>query len=131
MKINLNTETSNSQNFGMAIHSNELVNKALKARIKTTAELDKLNKIIDKQAKNDKVDISLFVMQDGESLSGNVYARNTEHNVFKQYTENALTKLFEGPVGFIEKLAKVADKEANKLAKLDNIKNNSVFDKMQ
>ena len=70
-------------------------------------------------------------MQDGESLSGNVYARNTEHNVFKQYTENALTKLFEGPVGFIEKLAKVADKEANKLAKLDNIKNSSVFDKMQ
>ena len=35
MKISLNQTYSNNQNFGMAIHSNESVNKALKARIKT------------------------------------------------------------------------------------------------
>ncbi len=123
--------SNNKQNFGMAIHSNEVVNKALKARIKTTAELDKLDKIINQQAKNDKIDITLFVMQDGKSLSGNVYAKDPENNLFKQYRENAFTKLFKGPVEFIEKLAKVADKEANKLEKIDKIKNSSIFNKMQ
>ncbi len=34
MNIGLNTQTSNQTHFGMAIHSNEVVNQALKARIK-------------------------------------------------------------------------------------------------
>ena len=60
MQVNLNTQKNNRPNFGMAIHSNEVVNKALKARIKKPSELEKLNRIVNQQAKNDKIDINLI-----------------------------------------------------------------------
>lgn len=132
MQINLNTQTLNKPNFGMAIHSNDIVNSAIQSRIKNLKELDKLSKIIDQQAKNDKVDINLFVMPDGKSLSANVFSKDTENSYWiRQFSENIFSKLFGGPVEFIERLAKTADKQAAKLKKEDLVKNNEVFKKLK
>ena len=134
MNIGLNTQTSNQPHFGMAIHSNEVVNKALKARIKKPSELQKLNRIIDQQAKNDKVDITLLTMEDGKTLNANVYSINDEQSglhFFKQYTENVFTKLLQGPVGFIEKVAKIADKQAAKMSRIEANEYDDIFSKMK
>ena len=129
--MQINNQSSN-QNFGMAIYSNANVNKVLKSRIKNAGELEHLHKIINEQAKNDRIDIQLFVQPDGKSLSANVFdARNVNaKSFFKQYSENVFTKLFGGPVGFIEKLAKVADKQAEKDRKSD-LNYDDVFNKMK
>ena len=71
MLLSLN---NSSPNFGMAIHSSPKVNNLLKSRITKTSDVYKLNKIIDAQKNNRKVDITLFAQPDG-SLSANVYSR--------------------------------------------------------
>lgn len=118
--MQISNQNSN-QNFGMAIHSNANVNKVLKSRIKNATELERLDKIIRQQAENDFVDIQLFVHPDGKSLTANVFdSKNVNANsFFKQYSENAFTKLFGGPVGFVEKLARVANKAADKIRRSD------------
>ena len=121
--MQINNQISN-QNFGMAILSDANVNKLLKARIKNTATLERLNNIDERQAKNDLVDIRLFVHPDGKKLTATTDARY-EKGLLGHYSENILTKLLYGPVGFIEKLAKIADKEAVKIKK-----SNDVFKKM-
>lgn len=119
MKVNQNSHTQNMQ-FGMAIHSNANVNKILKSRIKSSAELQKLNSIIDKQAQNKIVDITLFANPDN-TLSANAYTSSSLSNrnpneisvcIFKSFNENFITKMFGGVTGFIEKVAKYADKQA-------------------
>ena len=135
MQVNLNTQKNNRPNFGMAIHSNEVVNKVLKARIKKPSELEKLNRIVNQQAKNDKIDINLMIMPDGKTLSANVYSIDKEDSLsfafFKNYSENAFTKLFQGPVGFIEKVAKIADKQAAKIRQLEADTYEDIFSKMK
>ena len=133
MQVNLNCQTPNKPNFRMAIHSSENVNKALKSRIKTKEQFAKLDKLIDRANKNDKVDIQLFVMPDSKTLTANVYSKNSDSDnyFFKSYTENALTKLFKGPVGFIEKLVNVADKKAKKIEMLDSHTYNDILSKME
>ena len=134
MQVNLHTQTLNKQNFGMAIHSNPNVNKVLKSRIKKAEDLERLNRIIEEQAKNDKVDITLLVMPDGKSLNANVYSTdntNLGEKFFKQYTENAFTKLFQGPVGFIEGVAKKAQKQADRIKKHLELPYDDILDKMQ
>ena len=135
MEINLNTQTPGSVNFGMAIHSNEVVNKTLRARIKKPSELEKLNKIVEQQAKNDKVDINLMIMPDGKTLSANVYSIDNDDYLgfkfFKNYTENIFTKLFKGPVGFIEKAAKTAEKQAAKMREIEADTYEDIFNKMK
>lgn len=133
MQVNLNCQTPNKPNFGMAIHSSENVNKAIKSRIKTKEQFAKLDKLIDRANKNDKVDIQLFVMPDSKTLTANVYSKNSDSDnyFFKSYTENALTKLFKGPVGFIEKLVNVADKKAKKIEMLDSHTYNDILSKME
>lgn len=127
--MQINNQTPN-QNFGMAIHSNLNVNNVLKARIKSAAALEKLNKIAERQAQNDKVDITLFLNPDGRSLSANVYdASGKAGTFFKSYTENPLISLFKSPVGFINKLSNVADKQADKIRKTD-LNYDDVFQKM-
>lgn len=121
--MQINNQISN-QNFGMAILSDANVNKLLKARIKNAAKLERLNNIVDRQSKNDLVDIRLFVHPDGKRLTATTDARY-EKGLLGHYSENILTKLLYGPVGFIEKLAKIADKEAVKIKK-----SNDVFKKM-
>ncbi len=137
MKINLNRETSNNQNFGMAIHSNPTVNRVIKSRIKTSKEIEKLNKIIEREAKNDFVDITLLVNPNGKSLSANAYiatdkeAKFNNIKVFKQFSENKISEMFGGVVGFIEKVAKYADKQAIKMKEYADIPYDDVLDKMK
>ena len=133
MKISLNQTYSNNQNFGMAIHSNESVNKALKARIKTKPQIEKLNQLIEQANKNDKVDINLLIMPDGKTITANVYSLKNDvgYEFFKNYTENAFTKLFKGPVGFIEKLVTVADKKAKNIAAMEATAYDDILRKMK
>lgn len=133
MKISLNQTYSNNQNFGMAIHSNESVNKALKARIKTKPQIEKLNQLIEQANKNDKVDINLLIMPDGKTITANVYSLKNDvgYEFFKNYTENAFTKLFKGPVGFIEKLVTVADKKAKNIAAMEATAYDDILSKMK
>ena len=106
MQVNLNNQANKPQ-FGMAIHSNANVNKLLKAKIKNAAELDKLNKIIEQQNKNDLVDITL--LSDDKYLTANVYPRDITNEEFqnlgRQFTENGFTRMFGGVVGFLKKAA--------------------------
>ncbi|MCI1274376.1 MAG: hypothetical protein LKG27_08115 [Clostridiaceae bacterium] len=133
MYLDINS-TSNKPNFGMAIHSNPIVNKAIKARIKNADELQKLQKIIEKQAKNDKVDITLMINPGGKTISANAYQTAPtdyyEHNVFKRFSENTISKMFGGVVGFIGKVANYADKQALKLTSKDNLDVDSVLNKI-
>lgn len=134
MHINSTTQTQSKPNFGMAIHSNEFVNYALQTRIKRFKDLNRLKKVIEAQEKNDRIDINLIIMPDGKSICANSYSVKNgkcDNKYFKQHTENALTKLFLGPVGFLERLAKIADKQAKKLKKADAIENSDVFDKLK
>ncbi len=133
MQVNLNCQTPNKPNFGMAIHSNENVNKVLKSRIKTTEHLEKLNHLIDQANKNDKVDIRLFVMPDRQSLSGNVYTVNNDNNNYflKSYRENWFDKLSKNPVKFIQRLVNIADKKASKLENVDKKTADEIFSKME
>ena len=133
MQVNLNCQTPNKPNFGMAIHSNEDVTKALKSRIKTKEQFEKLNLLIDKAKKNNKVDIQLFVMPDCKTLTANVYSKNfdSDNYFFRSYTENAFTKLFKGPVGFIKKLVNVADKKAKKFEMLESNTYDDILNKME
>ena len=103
------------------------------SRIKTKEQFAKLDKLIDRANKNDKVDIQLFVMPDSKTLTANVYSKNSDSDNYfcKSYTENALTKLFKGPVGFIEKLVNVADKKAKKIEMLDSHTYNDILSKME
>ena len=72
-------------------------------------------------------------MPDSKTLTANVYSKNSDSDnyFFKSYTENALTKLFKGPVGFIEKLVNVADKKAKKIEMLDSHTYNDILSKME
>ena len=135
MQVNVNAKAQNKQNFGMAIHSNPNVNRVLKSRIKKVEDLERLNRIIGEQAKNEKIDITLLVMPDGKSLNAYVYSvkkYNTDkYEFFKNYTENIFTKLFKGPVGFIEKLAKIADKQAGRINQIEAERYEDIFNKMK
>ena len=132
MQVNLNCKTSNKPQFGMAIHSNENVNKLIKSRIKNNRGLQKLEQIIDRQADNHLVDINLLT--DGKSLCANVYP--TEYieetqNLNKQFNENFITKIFGGTVGLIEKAANYADKAAAKIQQRQGMHIDSVLNKMK
>lgn len=129
MQVNFNPQ-QNRQNFGMAIHSNEVVDKLLMSRIKSKAVLNQLSDIVMTQADNKLVDITLFVQPNGKSLSANVYSNDPKNSFCKSYTENFFSNLFGGPLGFIEKLSKIAKKEADKLAKAD-LNFDDVFNKMK
>lgn len=132
MQVNLNNNVNKPQ-FGMAIKSNENVSRLLKSKIKTSAQVDKLNKIIDSQNENDFVDITLF--SDGKYLSANVYpvgraAQEFQH-LGKQFSENAFTRMFGGVVGFIKKAADYADITAGKIAKKTSLNVDRVLMKME
>ncbi len=131
MQVNLNNNVNKPQ-FGMAIKSNENVSRLLKSKIKTSAQVDKLNKIIDSQNENDFVDITLF--SDGKYLSANVYpvgraAQEFQH-LGKQFTENAFTRMFGGVVGFLKKAADYADKTASQIAKRNAMNIDQILNKM-
>lgn len=106
--------------FGMSIKSNDPVNKVIKSRLKNNVQLAKLNKIIEKQAQNDIMDITLFT--DGKSLAANVYPRAFVPSqdciqYCRSFSENGISKMFQGAVGFIEKVANYADKAGAKIKK--------------
>lgn len=127
MQANLNCNCPKpQQSFGMAICSNENVSKVFAKRIKTAADAEKLNAIFEKQKANKKVDIVLFANQN-DTLDANIFSRDDNNYFLKSFSESRLSKLFRSPVKFIEKLARVADKEAIKLRKKEEIANKLKF----
>lgn len=130
MQVNFNPQ-QNQQQFGMAIHSNDIVNKIIKNRIKNPSNLERLNNVIDKAAKNDKVDLTLLANRDGKTISANIYSTDDTGKVFINRSENWFSKTFGGGiVGFIEKCSNIADKAALKVKQAEKISNNDVFKKM-
>ena len=127
MKIN---NYQSNQTFGMAIHSNSNVNKILQSRIKKAKDLEKLNNIIEREAKNKLIDITLLA-DTNDSLSANIYSTNPQNHFFKNYSENFLTKIVQCPVGFIEKLANIADKQAAKYKEANSLNFDEVFNKLK
>lgn len=121
MQVSMNTNYSNQQNFGMAVISNDVVNKVLRTRITRPADSQLLSEIVEQASKNDLVDIRLFTNDKGK-LSANVYTRDTSldnpNSFLKHYSEG----LFGGPVKFIRKLVNIADKEAAEIQKRCDIK---------
>lgn len=121
MQVNLNCNSPKPQ-FGMSINCSENVGKVLKKRTKTVTDAEKLRNIFEKQKSNDKVDISLF--EYNGLLSANVHSKeNAEIEDFfcEKYNESVFNRIFQGPFGFIEKMAKIADKKAAKLKKQEEI----------
>ena len=128
MKTNLNCNCPKPQ-FGMAIHvGDNNVKSVLKSRVKSLKDVEKINDIFQKQKGNSKVDISLFANEKTGKLSANVYAKEySDTGFYKNYSENFFSILFRSPVKFIEKLAKVADKEEAKILKKEEIVNKLNF----
>lgn len=122
MQVNFNPQ-QNNQGFGMAIHSNEFVDKILKKRIKKPSEAERLYDVLHLQDFNDKVDITLFANKNN-TLSANIHSKENakiEDFFCKSYSENIFNKLFQSPVDFIETLAHIADKKAAKIKKQEEI----------
>ena len=124
MKTNLNCNCPKPQ-FGMAIHvGDNNVERVLKSGVKSLKDVEKINDIFKKQNQNSKIDIRLFANDKTGKLSANVYANDYSVNGFyRSYSENFFSRLFRGPVKFIEKLAKVANKEEAKILKKEEIAN--------
>ena len=118
MQVNLNCNSPKPQ-FGMAIHSNEEVNKAIARRVKNMKAAERIENAFARAKKNDLVDITLGVLSDGESIGANIFTRDlgNETSYFSQHRENAFTKLTKGVVGFIEGLVVRAETVAQKVKK--------------
>lgn len=118
MQVTFTPQIKNQQNFGMAIYTNNNVNELLKSRIKN---FSKLNKLIEREAHNDKFDVILHVPPNEKSLSAiivNSDANNGHLPLFcTSISENKFTKLFLGPVGFIKKAADLARKKQMEMIK--------------
>lgn len=130
--MQINNYKSN-QNFGMAIHSNINVNQALKARVKTAEGIKRLDKAIELANRQHEVNINLLIQPDGRSISANVFTDKPDlkDQLFsRSYSENMFTKLFEGPVGFIERVVNIADKKAKQLIQEGQLNHNNVLGKM-
>lgn len=123
MHVNMDCNRPKAQSFG-AIHSNDVVNKIIKGRIKNYAELKKLNKIIERANENNLVDINLLAHNDN-TICANIFAKDRDiSEFFTQRSENFFTKTFGGGiVGFIEKCSNIADKAAIKVQKAKDIAN--------
>lgn len=132
MQVNLNCNcTKPQQNFGMAIHSNNVVNDIIKSRIKNKKQLNKLEQIFDNAKKNNKVDVNLMANSDGRTLSANIYSRIEDVRMFKSLSENIVSQMFGGGVvGFIEKCSKIADKAAVKVGLAKEIRDSKIFKEM-
>lgn len=130
MQVNFNPQ-QNNQNFG-AIHSNEVVNKIIKSRIKKPAQLEKLDRVISEANKNTLADVTLMANPDGKTISANIYSTRQGIEFFKQRSENFFSQVFGGGiVGFIEKCSKIADKGAKKIQQSEQIANSEIFNKMK
>ena len=131
MQVNFNPQQNNQQ-FGMAIHSNEVVNKIIKNRIKTPEQLERLSSIIDKAAENTTLDIHLYVNPDEKTIGANISSASDFGTRFHRcLSENWFSRTFGGGiVGFIEKCSKIADKNAPKIKQLEDIANSYVFNKI-
>lgn len=132
--MKLNSINNNQQNFGMAIHSNEAVNKIIKNRIKNRTQLKELENIVEQAKHNNVVDIKLFPNPDSKTISAKIYSIgsiNTDQHFSQTKSEGFLTKVFGGDiVKFIKKCSKIADKSAVKVMKAKDIAKSDVFDKM-
>lgn len=133
MQVNLNCNCPKpQQSFGMAVHSNDAVNKIIQKRIKNSTKLEKLGQIIDNAKNNNVVDVSLFANPDGKTICANIYSLNPNSEFFKQINENIFTRtLGGGIVGFIDKSTKIAKKAALKILEAEKIANNDIFNKMK
>lgn len=126
MQVNFNPQ-QNNQNFG-TIHSNEVVNKIIKSRLKNSSQLEKLDQIFHDSRRNKLVDVSLLANPDGRTICANIYSTSHDGNFFKSRTENFFTQIFGGGiVGFIEKCSKIADKNAEKVSQAEKIANAKLF----
>lgn len=115
MQVSFNPQ-QNHQQFGMAMHSNEVINRAIGTRVKNIKAADRVTKAFERAKGNDVVDINLMIQPDGKSISANIFSRDGNY-YFSQHSENWFTKLFKGPEGFIEDLVVKAEKAAQKVQK--------------
>ncbi len=130
MHINVNCNQPKAQSFG-AIHSSDTVNKIIKSRIKTYAEFEKLDQIVEKAKDNNLVDINLLPCMD-DTICANIFAKDDVSSFFTRRSENFFTKTFGGGiVGFIEKCSNIADKAAIKVQKAKDIADSEVFNKLK
>lgn len=116
MQVSFNPQQNNQQ-FGMAMHSNDVVNRGISKRVKNIKAADRIAKAFERAKENDVVDINLMIQPDGKSISANICSRYDIEHYFSQHSENWFTKLFKGPEGFIEDLVVKAEKAAQKVQK--------------
>ena len=121
MQVNMNTNYSNQQNFGMAMKSSDVVNKVLRTRITKPVDSQELAALVEQASKNDIVDIQLFANEKGK-LTANVFTRDTSLDNPNSFVRNFSEGLFGGPVKFIRKLVNFADAEAAKINERCDIK---------
>ena len=121
MQVNMNTNYSNQQNFGMAMKSSDVVNKALWVRIKRPVDAQELSALVEQASKNDLVDIQLFADEKGK-LTANVFTRDTSLDNPNSFVRHFSEGIFGGPVKFIRKIVNFADAEAAKINERCDIK---------
>ena len=129
MQVNGNNY-SNQQNFGMALKSSDVVNKALRTRITKPVDAQELSALVEQASKNDIVDIHLFADDKGK-LRANVFTRESSFDNPNSFLRHYSEGFFGGPVKFIKKLVNIADAEAEKIqARCDINELNDTLNKM-
>lgn len=114
---------NNSQYFGMAMKADHLAKNALELRMKSS-EWSILDKFVEKQANNKKVNIKLTTTDDCDRLYAEVFdGENT-----KTFDEGVFYAV-KNPLKFIKKVCRYADKKEVELkGKLSNAE--SVLNKL-
>jgi hypothetical protein len=114
MQVNLNCNCPKpNPRFGMAIHTNELVNKELTSRIHTLHTRDELSALVTDANKLKNIDIVLFT--DKKRLSANVFSTNPNDNNLYRYSESSFEKMLFGPLHFLKRVVKNASKKEQKI----------------
>ena len=122
MQINLSTNYTQRQNFGMSVRVTEKATRHLKSRFMSPKDIKRFEKVIKRfDEKGDFIEGTLDEFHGG--LVASIYSDGRySENVY----EGTFSRLFRSPINFIEEWAGRADKVEAKLkndVKLEEIAN--------
>jgi hypothetical protein len=114
MQVNSISKNNVNPNFGAA-NISKPARTILRQSIKDCPVANKkLRFATDYSKRNQKVDVEIRVNDDNKTLFA-YFIDNSTQKVIKIRTENFLTRLLEGPVDFVTKMIRQADKMADKM----------------
>lgn len=121
MKVS-HISNNNSQNFG-ALYFNDGVGKIIKARVNNDPKkFEMLDKLVEKAAKNKKVNVDLIVNPDGKTLSAKLHTTSDTIRYFETEKESFFSRHFQGGVlGFLKRCIHRAEIDGEKITQAEHV----------